>query len=62
MGHWEQTAVNNMKHRERQARKSALRLRIEKALIWLFITVFCAGYWAAVFIMAWRMIKDLPLL
>jgi hypothetical protein len=62
MGHWEQTGVNNMRYRERQARKSGLRRWLEKGAIWCAILFFCVAFWAVVALQIWNAVKDLPLL
>jgi len=54
MGYWEQIGVENMKHRERRARKPRWRRVIEDTLGWTIITLIGLLLWIIQLSPIWR--------
>lgn len=47
MGHWEQIGVQNLRHAERQARKSPVRRRLESIAEWTLVITVSLALWGA---------------
>lgn len=45
MGYWEQIGVENMRHAERQARKSPSRRRLESLAEWVLVVTVSLILW-----------------